>query len=226
MPSAERRPQGGSERPIFEALEAVRRQAEFFVGTAAASSSTDLTSALASDAASDGDTLALALRTLECARTVGASPAATARTPHSVPTTPARRPAQLESAHHQAQGALHRARGRVRQVALAVRRRLFLAAEAIEKAGRASRCACADRTGGGGRGGRGGGGRHGPRRDPQCGPLPTRAHCGCTVLSALCGLARGRTVARAQASSYKFLNCAIFCVRGLDSCQDDARVLV
>jgi hypothetical protein len=91
--------QGGSERPIFEALEAVRRQAEFFVGTAAASSSIDLTSALASDAASDGDTLALALRTLECARTVGASPAATARTPHSVPTTPARRPAQLESAH-------------------------------------------------------------------------------------------------------------------------------
>ena len=87
--------QAGSGRSIFEALEAVRRQAEFFVGkasresTAAASSSIDLTSALASDAASDGDTLALALRILECARTVGASPAATARTPHSAPTTPA-----------------------------------------------------------------------------------------------------------------------------------------
>ena len=88
--------QGTPERSIFEALEAVRRQAEFFVGKASretaatASSSIDLTSALASDqVASDGDTLNLALRILECAKTVGTNPAATARAPHSSPTTPA-----------------------------------------------------------------------------------------------------------------------------------------
>ena len=85
------KPTAQTSRSIFEALETVRRQADFFVSKssteseAASSSEVDLTALAPSDGQQDGDTLALARRILECAKSVGTSP----RPAPSTPTAPA-----------------------------------------------------------------------------------------------------------------------------------------